>query len=246
MQKWYRGKTCPYCAQIGASESADHVFARQFFLKEDRANLPKVPSCEPCNRAKAELEHYLASVLPFGGRHADATKMLSEYVPGRLAKNARLHHELVAGQTKDIRVLPNGYISPEIGIPIDCEKLGALFAYVAKGLALHHWEYIIPPDANVRSGMITRFGAQFFEGVLAMKGRRIEAALGNSVLTYQAVQSVEQPQLSIWKFTPYGGLQLGGDPEAPDELVSDVWVLTTSAGMKSLWDLEAADSAAIA
>jgi hypothetical protein len=37
-------------------------------------------------------------VLPFGGRHADSAQNLSTLVEPRLAKNAKLHNALSAGQ----------------------------------------------------------------------------------------------------------------------------------------------------
>src|SRR5881394_1954463 len=98
MTKRFRGETCVYCAREQAATTGDHVFARQFFLSDDRVDLPKVASCERCNNDKSKLEHYLTTVLPFGGRLATASRILNEMVPGRLAKNARLHRELAANQ----------------------------------------------------------------------------------------------------------------------------------------------------
>jgi hypothetical protein len=43
--KRYVGKTCPYCRVPGSSTTRDHVVAREFFLIEDRNNLPIVPAC---------------------------------------------------------------------------------------------------------------------------------------------------------------------------------------------------------
>ena len=44
--------------------------------------LPDAPACFDCNGRKAEFESYLASVFPFGGRHADATEKLETKLPG--------------------------------------------------------------------------------------------------------------------------------------------------------------------
>ena len=96
MTKKYRGKPCTYCS-VRTAETADHVFAREFFLPAQRANLPKVPACRECNEAKSQLEHYLTAVLPFGARHPGAATSLSEMVPPRLAKNARLERDLSRG-----------------------------------------------------------------------------------------------------------------------------------------------------
>jgi hypothetical protein len=81
-----------------STRTGDHVFARSFFLEHRRENLPKVPACTVCNNEKSKLEHYLATVLPFGGRHDDAHRNLEELVPSRLGGNARLHRELAEGQ----------------------------------------------------------------------------------------------------------------------------------------------------
>src|ERR1700722_9395653 len=94
MSKKFKKKTCVYCCGKGISTTGDHVFAREFFLKSRRATLPQVPACAPCNKEKSELEHYLTAVLPFGGRHDDASINLETMVPPRLAKNAKLHRGL--------------------------------------------------------------------------------------------------------------------------------------------------------
>jgi hypothetical protein len=86
MSKRFKGLLCAYCSQRPAV-TGDHLFAREFFLKTQRANLPQVPTCDRCNGEKSKLEHYLTAVLPFGGRHPDALTNLSQMVEPRLAKN---------------------------------------------------------------------------------------------------------------------------------------------------------------
>ncbi len=90
-----KGMKCAYCAE-NTSTTGDHIFAREFFLKEDRDNLPQGPACKECNSRKAALEHYLITVLPLGGRHPRAKENLEANLPRRLAKNVRLHKELGA------------------------------------------------------------------------------------------------------------------------------------------------------
>lgn len=74
--KKYRGKVCVYC-RTNKSSTADHIFPREFFQIDKRADLPKVPACQKCNNEKSKLEHYLAAILPFGATHSDAKKELS-------------------------------------------------------------------------------------------------------------------------------------------------------------------------
>src|SRR5262245_43820090 len=97
MSKKFKGSVCVYCASK-AAESRDHIFAREFFLKSDRKDLPQAPACKACNKAKSDLEHYLTTVLPFGARHDSATENLEIMVPGRLANNLRLTRQLQAGK----------------------------------------------------------------------------------------------------------------------------------------------------
>ena len=98
MSKRYKDKTCAYCA--GVSETADHIFAREFVPVSYRSQIPQVPACKRCNKEKSELEHYLTAVLLFGGRHADAATNLQIDGPRRLAKNQKLRRELGEGSER--------------------------------------------------------------------------------------------------------------------------------------------------
>jgi hypothetical protein len=74
-----------YCATRSAT-TKEHLFEPGFFLEARRGYLSQVPACRPYNTAKADLEHYLTAVLPFGGRHADAPANLQGMEPGLQAK----------------------------------------------------------------------------------------------------------------------------------------------------------------
>jgi hypothetical protein len=159
MGKGSKGKTCVYCAAVPAA-TMDHVFAREFFLVDRRPNLPKVPACAACNGAKSSLEHYLTAVLPFGGQHADGLVHLTEMVPGRLAHNQKLARQLSEGLSTNVVL---GEATPAITIPIDPDKVGALFALIAKGLVWHHWQVLLPLDSfGVRAEMLSAAGEQFY------------------------------------------------------------------------------------
>jgi hypothetical protein len=227
MGKGFKGKTCVYCAAAPAA-TMDHVFAREFFLVDRRANLPKVPACAGCNGAKSQLEHYLTAVLPFGGQHADGLAYLSEMVPGRLAGNQKLARRLSAGLSTTT-VVP-GKETPAMTVPIDPEKIGELFALIAKGLLWHHWQVLLPPDTfGVRAEMLSAAGVQFYNQAFAMNsGQRVNETLGNGTFSYEGVQSAENPELSVWRFSVFGGLILSGDPEAPGEISSQIGAMTGS------------------
>ncbi len=84
--KKYKGKPCVYCQENESIAQGDHVFFRKLFLEEERKNLIKVPACDYCNTEKSKLEHYLANILGFGGRHPDAKENLESLIPPRLEK----------------------------------------------------------------------------------------------------------------------------------------------------------------
>ena len=155
MSKKYKGKVCVYCSQRESS-TADHVFAREFFLKEERENPIKVPACAVCNNAKSKIEHYLASVLPFGGMHSDAKEHLSKQVPPRLEKNKRLKNDLKA-RTKYI-LLPDG--SKSLGIPFDGEKFIRLFECISMALSWYHWDTLIRQESFVHAMNVTYYGGR--------------------------------------------------------------------------------------
>src|SRR3546814_1882231 len=114
MGKRFKGKPCAYCD--GTCVTADHVFARNFFPIEDRAHLPQVSACEPCNRDKSQLEHYLLSVLSFGGNHPASSAILAGEVPRRLEKNRKLHTELANGTREVLLRTGDGTREPHAAI----------------------------------------------------------------------------------------------------------------------------------
>src|SRR5262249_47802544 len=138
VSKRFRGLLCAYCSQRPAV-TGDHVFAREFFLKTQRANLPQVPTCDQCNGEKSKLEHYLTAVLPFGGRHADDLANLSQMVEPRLAKNKKLHRRLAQHSTRVWTRTESGLHAPSTALPFEAEHLVELFKYIVRGVLFYHW-----------------------------------------------------------------------------------------------------------
>ena len=113
------------------------MFAREFFLPEDRNNNdpPKAPACEQCNRRKAGFEHYLLSVLPFGARYARARENLLLNATRRLPKNKRLSREIIHAIEPAWVRDGNGLYLPSRTIQFDPAKLEGFLKMVARGLA---------------------------------------------------------------------------------------------------------------
>lgn len=213
MSKKYRGKPCVYCVEQQATQ-ADHVFAREFFNIESRVSLPKVPACQACNHAKSKLEHYLTSILPFGGQHDGALKTLSDLVPARLAKNAALHRRLRSGQTRIWAKFGELYV-PTTALPIESEKIDQLFRFIVKGLAWYHWNLLLKSNVGIWAGVLSFDGERLFKKLLELTGHRISSNLGKGAFVYEGLQATGNPEMSIWTFSIYGGLVLGGDPNEP-------------------------------
>jgi len=191
MSKLHRGKTCAYCGTLGASRTGDHVVARALVTEALRGEIPIVPACVACNGKKAVLEHYAASVLPFGGRHQGASASLTG-VPKRLAKNQRLHRELTAGQIH-IWSKESGLMMPCLSIPIEGERLEALVGYIVRGLLFHHWDVALGSDYSVEVYSLTRHGEQTFDRYLGMNAaQRVTGNVGQGVVVYRGVQAVDK------------------------------------------------------
>jgi hypothetical protein len=211
MSKKYKGKTCVYCAS-NPSTTRDHVFAREFFAKERRANLPQVPACQTCNAAKSALEHYLTTILLIGGRHPDAEPMMFETLARRLQKNAKLHREIVGGMRLTVIEEPpprQGLIP--IQVPFNGQRLLELLTYVARGLLSHHFGVTLPPDIAVCTISLTRTGEALIASLSEKYGRRrVSADLGRGTFVYEGAQC-EYPEHTLWKFSVFGGIRMHGE-----------------------------------
>lgn len=211
MSKKFKSATCVYCADR-KSESRDHIFARQFFLESQRHNLPQVPACKLCNQAKSDLEHYLTAVLPFGGRHSGAKDNLSNMVPKRLANNAALRRRLESGRSRIWTREKSGLLVQTMALPFDGPKLEKLVEFIVKGLVWHHWKVLLGSDCQVNIDYLTKPTLSIYNQLLAAPARdRAYGNPGDNTFMYRGAQGTDNPQVSIWQLSLYGGLTLSDD-----------------------------------
>lgn len=226
MSKKFKGKTCVYCGGEGISSTGDHVFARQFFPPEKRSGLPIVAACSACNNAKSELEHYLTAVLPFGGRHPDSSAILADAVPRRLAKNQKLHNNLAAGIGR-LAVAEGDQAGEHLAVPFESDTLVNLMAYVARGLAAHHWGVVIPAGYKVEAVLLNPVFEPDFRRLFLMRANaRINGSVADNAFLYQGAQAVDDPALTMWRFQAFGGIVMAGDPDVPRPGAHTIWVTT--------------------
>lgn len=228
MGKGFKGKTCVYCAAEGASATADHVFARQFFPIARRGRLPTVPACDACNCSKSILEHYLTTVLPLAGRHPDSSHILASDVPRRLDRNKRLHRELSAG-LMPIVVTEEGQQVETYAFPFESEKYVELFRYIARGLTAFHWETVIPSDYAVDAFLLNPFYEPHFQKLFGLQARRrVNGRVGGGAFLYQGAQAHDDPALTIWRFRAFGGIVTADDENYPEPAEHTVWVTSST------------------
>jgi hypothetical protein len=212
MSKRFKGRTCVYCAQENASETADHVLAREFVPVRHRGQIPKVPACKGCNKEKSDLEHYLSTILLFGGRHPDASVNLTTDGPRRLAKNKKLHRELATGVSRLWSKEPSGVLVRAMTVPIDGERVEKLVGFIVRGLIFHHWSVVLGPDMTVDVLSLTSHGETFFKRFAKLNAKqRATGNIGDGALLYEGAQGVDNPAVSFWEVSLMGGVTMSGD-----------------------------------
>lgn len=226
--KKYRNKTCVYCGQEASAETADHVVAREFFPRDARGNLPKVPACRDCNNRKSQLEHYVLSVLPMGGVHAGSAAAIINQLGPRLEKNAALNRTLFVGQRDRLIRRPDGRWWQGMSVPFEAEKLAVLACYIALGLAWHHWRVQIAPFALASSRSFSSTGTQFFQDLWDRldAGGGITHNWGNGVFEYRGMFARTNPKVTIWQMSFFGGVELA-DSQKPGQTSRTLFVATS-------------------
>lgn len=218
--KRFSNQLCVYCGNEYSISQGDHIFARKFFLEENRANLPKIPACSKCNAEKSLYETYLTAVLPFGGRHAAARENLVAMVPQRLARNQRLKQELKSG----MEVSNTG--APTV-LPIDTSQVQRLFTMITRALLWYHWDVRLPDQYAIECTLLGPHGEYLYQELFKMNSSHfVDESLGNGTFSYYGAQGVGDPNFSIWRFEIYGGLQLTGDRRYPDEIARYVGAIS--------------------
>lgn len=117
--------------------------------------------------------------------------------------------------------------APQLSIPFDSQRLLTLFEYIAKGLAWHHWQVYLGQECFVKAGFFVGAGQQAFEQLLSMNGNRVQDNFGHDTFEYEGVQSEECIELTVWRMSFYGGVEMGGDRSTQYERCKYGYVITT-------------------
>jgi hypothetical protein len=183
---------------------------------------------------KKHGEHTLTAVIPFGSTAPGASKYLEDLVQPRLRNNQKLARHLGRGRKYGYMRSAGGVLQPAITLPCDTELVVELFKYIARGLAFHHWD-ILMPDETVAlfGGFVVPEGARMMEGLLAarVKNSTGQQVLGDGVFKYQGVQDPKHAELTVWRMSLYGVVYAAGDHQ-----LTDAYVTTAPRGVKEAVD----------
>jgi hypothetical protein len=224
MSKKFKGKACAYCG--GLATGPDHVIGRGFFVPADRDNLPQVHACDGCNSEKSTLETELMAVLPFGGRHHAGQATLREMVPGRLKNNQRLHRQLMQGQGRTWAEDDSGLVVPMTTLTVDAGRVLKLYEWIARGLLWFHWQVRLTDEHDITVLALGVAGEERFDRLFALRAAaRVSENLKNGAFQYEGAQAGDDPSVTIWRFSMYGGIRFG-DPDFPGEVATRIGVMT--------------------
>jgi hypothetical protein len=222
MSKRYKNKDCPYCGVKNVTSTADNVFAREFFLKESRENLPIVPACADCNQCKSVLEHYTVTVLPFGARHSAARDAMIP-VGRRLEANQKLQREIA-----DIRrefVLENRIDQPSMAIPVEASKILNWLRFVAQGLHFYHYKEIPQDRKNIGIGIWpASYDILFCQGLSKVNFNSF-GLLGGDIFEYYGSKFSDVPRSSLWRIKILGGILLAGENIQQSVSSNYIWMI---------------------
>lgn len=203
---------CAYCGESPSTRQGDHIVARALVLERHRANLPKVPCCRECNDIKSRIEHYLASVLPFGSRQPFATEALLA-VERRLTENRRLGRELQSGTIAAIDPLE---WQDTIALPFDSDQLLSYAALISRALLFKELGERLPKEQPQRTLFPTPEADSLLTErlLVSMNGRRCTGQIGRGALRFDSLTSEGQPIVSVWRLVFFDGVTVRNESES--------------------------------
>jgi hypothetical protein len=170
-------------------------------------------------------------VLPFTGRHPQAVANLEAGVPRRLAKNRKLHRELLGSMKPGWLCEGDGSYQRTMTADFDGDKLIQLLRFIGRGLAWHHWGIYLRPNDDVSAMLMPDMAGSYFQSVIDgwRHAPRVIGDLGKGTVQYVGVQAPDPAELTVWKISMYGGLVLSDNrqkSDSPVESCSVWWVVT--------------------
>jgi hypothetical protein len=159
------------------------------------------------------VERYVTTVAQFGGRHQDALANLKANGERRLAKNPAVARELNLRRSNTWVKVNGIWVQAEV-VDFRWDRLETLCAFMAKGLAWHHWRATTAtPDlfVEVHWPLVGRTRA-VYHGLLHRRANaRLVESVGGDTFRYVGAQATDNPGTTVWIMQFYGGLTSSGD-----------------------------------
>lgn len=115
---------------------------------------------------------------------------------------------------------------------IDGERLLNLFKWITRGLLWFHWQVRLTDAHDVTVLTLTQAGEEIFDRQFALNAaNRVRRDLKNGTFWYEGAQAGDDPTVTIWRFSVFGGVQFG-DPDVPGEIASRIGVMTGPATIR--------------
>lgn len=193
----YKGKTCPYCGELESTSTRDHVIARSFISKDIRGEGIIVPSCEPCNNHKAELEAYSTIVIPMN-RDADKDAQLT--AKSKLLNNQKLLRHVSQDIRRTLYKTDSGIYVPSMAVTVDWRAIDDLHRFIAAGLFYHHtgravdWDRYCAIVSSVPNGMDDDLKLSINDP----NTDRFSGNISKGTFTYSGVVFKSDPMHSLW------------------------------------------------
>ncbi len=185
------------------------------FQLRHRNNIPKVPACKKCNNEKSKIEHYLLSVLPFGGTHNDAKEMLTIDALKRLKKNQKLFTSLRSEWGYCYIPQESKVLEKRMHVNFDPNMLHTFIGFVSLGLTFHHWGLYLPRDHEIKAFTPSPSGMRFIERLFGFRAAHTtNETLGNNTVRYKGACSGNQEFLSVWAVQLLGGMTVATKNQA--------------------------------
>jgi hypothetical protein len=87
------------------------------------------------------------------------------------------------------------------------------FEMIAKALALQHFGVRLGDGYSNTASLFSNEGEAFFEQMLSAGENHVSGDLGQGNFTFEGAQAPQYPELTVWRFRFYGGVDFGGDPD---------------------------------
>jgi hypothetical protein len=114
-------------------------------------------------------------------------------------------------------------------LKFDGKKVISLLEYVGRGLALHHFNIKLNSDDTVHPMILTEKGhAAWLETVNGYTlGQTVSQNLGRGTVVYEGARAPDDPKLTIWIVSMYGGLILSdAEHQGREDTSTIMWLVT--------------------